>query len=191
MKRRAFSLLELMVVVAILGVIASLAVPNIQKSVGHYRAVGNAREVLAAVTAARGLAQRDNAPVELSLAPTIVNISRADFTGTAAEVRKTVTGFSRTRPITLPGDSKILRLENLGPTGAVASTVTLPATATVRFCSTSDTYFRDSTAAANPICGSGNLTSGTVRIVFTSQGETWNVKVNAALGNVELKAGAT
>lgn len=191
MKQRAFSMLELMVVVAILGVIASLAVPNIQKSIGHYRAVGNAREVLASVTAGRGLAQRDNAPVQVAFAAKTITIQRADVTGTAAEVRKTVTGFSRNRVINLPGDTKLLRMENLNTSGAVTSTVTMPATATVRFCSSSDTYFRDNTAGANPICGAGNITSGTVRVVFTSEGETWNVKVNAALGNVELKAGAT
>lgn len=191
MKHRAFSMLELMVVVAILGVVASMAVPNIQKSVGHYRAVGNAREVLAAVTSARGLAQRDNAPVQVSFAPKTVTIARADFSGGAAEVRKTVTGFSHDRVVNLPGDTKIVRLENLTTAGGVTSTVTLPGAASLRFCSTSDNYYRDNTPAANPLCGAGNLTSGNVRVVFTSEGETWNVRINAALGNIELKAGAT
>ncbi len=186
---RGFTLLEAMVVVVLVGILSALAVPNIQATISHYKATTNSREALVAINAARGLSQRNNAPVELSLGVETVNLAEAVVRGSPAEVRKVVERFVVKRTITMPGDLQFLRIDTLAADGrTVASSQAAPG-ASLRFCSSSDNYFREDTVAAAPICGVGNLASRTAKIVFTTGGEVWHVRVNAPLGNVDLKAG--
>ncbi len=177
-------------VVAIVGLLAGLAVPNLQGMVDHFRAAESFRQALAAVTAARSLAQRTNAPVRLRVNPDSIAIETATVSGTAESVRRTVTGFTTVRSVPLTGGT-FTQMQRLGadglPTGAAV--VAGNAAATVTFCPSSDAYFRNNDADATPVCGLGNLASTSAKIVIVARGETQHVRVRRALGSVDLRSG--
>ena len=57
------------------------------------------------------------------------------------------------------------------------------------FCASSESYYREDTPAALPVCGTGNLVSAEAKIILKAQGETQHVRVRRALGAIDLKAG--
>ena len=59
--------------------------------VDGYRALENARVVTSAVAQARGLAQRENVPVEVAVFSNRVELRVATVSGTPEELRRTVT----------------------------------------------------------------------------------------------------
>lgn len=184
---RAFSLIEAMVVVAIIGLLAALAVPNLTPLATHYRALEGARSVLAAVNQGRGLAQRHNAPVEVFIEAdrlTLRNAVLADDQNPDA-IRKIVTSWADDRVIHFGDDATVTGLE-LTANGVTTTPRPGQANATFRFCPSSDTYFRVG-AAQTPVCGVGNVTSHAVRLTTALHGQRFVVEVRAALGAIDLR----
>lgn len=179
-----------MVVLAIVGIIATLAIPSFQSMVHNYRGMEASRIALAAVAEGRALAQRGNAPVRVRIEAKQVVLSTATFVEAADSVRKNVTGYTDARVIPLPSDVRLTRLELLGPTGAITSTFAAGSVGAVLvFCSSNDSYFRESPGGA-PVCGIGNLASSTSRIVMKAVDGEHNIRVNAPLGSLDVKSGA-
>jgi prepilin-type N-terminal cleavage/methylation domain-containing protein len=191
-RSRAFTLIEVMVVVAIAGILAILAVPSFQEMAVHYRAQEDARAVLMAMTKARGLAQRENVPARLVITEDTATIQIARF-GTltpeqvAASVRRNVTDWEDRDQSALPSTVKVTKIQYV-ENGGVTSAVAPGDTATLVFCPSSDTYFRDARTKA-PVCGIGDLASSSARIQFEVLGEQHHIAVNSALGSVNLRRG--
>jgi prepilin-type N-terminal cleavage/methylation domain-containing protein len=188
--KRAFSLIEVMIVVAIAGILASVAVPSFRSMAEHYRSAEASRAALAAVTAARALAQRRNTPVELTVFSDKVVLSVPVFAEAPESIRKNVTSFNEQRTIALPRDVTVERLELLDDANVVSATRTPGAAAKLVFCATSDSYYRNS-ADQKPLCSAGNITSSRARIVLKGLDHAYRIEVSAALGTVELKGGAS
>jgi type IV fimbrial biogenesis protein FimT len=191
-RSRAFTLIEVMVVVAIAGILAILAVPSFQEMAVHYRAQEDARAVLMAMTRARALAQRENMPVRLVVQPDTAVYQTARFAGltpeaVAASVRRNVTSFEDHSDTKLPATVKMTRIQYI-VNGAVTSTVDAGPGAVLIFCSSSDSYFRDATTK-EPVCRIGDLTSDSARIQFEVLGKQFHIRVNGALGSVDLRRG--
>jgi prepilin-type N-terminal cleavage/methylation domain-containing protein len=184
---RAFSLIEAMVVVAIVGILAALAVPNLTPMATHYRALEGARSVLAAVNQGRGLAQRNNAPVEVFVEADRLTLRTAvvDDNANPDAIRKIVTGWADDRVIHFGDDGRVTDLA-LTANGATTTVQPGQATAVFRFCPSSDTYYRIGAAQA-PVCGVGNVTSHAVRLTTALHGQRFIVEVRAALGAIDLR----
>lgn len=176
-----------MIVVAIFGLLAALAVPSLTPLATHYRALDDARNVLAALTQGRGLAQRTNEPIEVFIGERTLVLRRPEFTSdtTPESIRKIVTTFVDDRTIHLTDSTRLVevQLKRDGVTSTVAANA--PG-ATLRFCPSSDTYFRAGTAQT-PICGVGNLTSHDAVVVLESRGQRFAVDVRAGLGSLDLR----
>lgn len=184
---RAFSLIEAMVVVAIVGVLAALAVPNLSPMVTHYRALEGARSVLAAVNQGRGLAQRNNAPVEVFVEADRLTLRTAvvDENANPDAIRKIVTSWADDRVIHFGEQARVTGLE-LTNNGTTTTPQPGQATATFRFCPSSDTYYRVG-AAQTPVCGVGNVSSHAVRLTTALHGQRFVVEVRPALGAIDLR----
>lgn len=184
---RAFSLIEAMVVVAIVGLLAALAVPNLTPLATHYRALEGARSVLAAVNQGRGLAQRHNAPVEVFVEADRLTLRSAviDENANPDAIRKIVTSWADDRVIHFGEGVRVTGLELIAD-GTTTTPQPGQATATFRFCPSSDTYYRVG-VAQTPVCGVGNVTSHTVRLTTALQGQRFLVEVRAALGAIDLR----
>lgn len=188
--QRAFTLIEVMIVVAIAGILATLAVPSFQSMAGHYRSAEAGRAALAAVNSARALAQRRNTPVQLTVFADKVVLSVPVFAEPPESIRKNVTAFNDERTIVLPKDIVIQRLELLDGSNVVLSTRSPGATATLIFCATSDSYYRNATDQ-KPLCGAGNMTSSQARVVLKGLDHAYHIAVSAPLGTIDLKGGAS
>lgn len=192
MRIRGFSFVELMAVVAIVGLLASLAVPNLTQMAQHYRAVEASRELLAAVSQGRAIAQRNNIPVELAFFADHVEIRQGVLGATALAnpdaPRRVIDAFGADNR-SLNVGATLLRVETLTGSSITATTPVGVAAAAIRFCPASDGYFRIGVAEL-PVCSPGDLASQTARVVFTSNGETFNIRVSAPLAAMELKQGA-
>jgi prepilin-type N-terminal cleavage/methylation domain-containing protein len=199
---RAFTLIEVAVVLAILGLAATLAVPVFRDFAAHYRAAEAFRSAWRAVGNGRALAQRENIPVRVSFLPSSIVIEKAncarpdngqadpecDDPVTVESIRRPVTGFGSARTTPLVG-VKVTSVQTLDAAGAVTAT-SGPGTsgAAVVFCPSSDNYFRDSTTSV-PLCGSQALSSKELKVILQASGETQHVRVRSALGAVDLVAG--
>ena len=191
-RSKAFTLLEVMIVVAIAGLLAVLAVPSFQEMAVHYRAQEDARAVLMAMTKARGLAQRENVPVRLVFEPDAAVLEVADFGGltteqVAASVRRRVTGYTVRDRTAFPATARGTVLQTV-ENGAVTDETAAGPSATLIFCSSSDAYFRDATTGRS-VCREGDLTSDSARLQFEVLGQRFHIAVNGALGGVNLRQG--
>jgi len=191
-RTRAFTLIEVMVVVAIAGTLAVLAVPSFQEMALHYRAQEDARAVLMAMTRARALAHRENSPVRLVVKSDAAVYQTARFGGltpeqVAASVRRSVTSFEDHSSTALPATVRMTKIEYV-ENGAVTSAAEAGPDAMLTFCSSSDSYFRDA-KTTDPVCRIGDLTSASARIQFEVLGQQFHIRVNGALGSVDLRRG--
>ena len=178
-----------MIVIAVAGIIATLAVPSFQSMAQHYRGIEAARAALAAVSEGRALAQRSNEPVQVRVELQRIVLSKAVYAESADVIRKNVTSFEEVRVVALPTDVKATKLEYLTGSGTVDSSVAAGAGATLIFCASSDSYFRFKSSGV-PVCGIGNLASSMARIVLKGVDGPHNIRVNAALGSLDVKSGA-
>lgn len=184
---RAFSLIEAMIVVAIIGLLAALAVPSLTPLATHYRALEDARGVLAAVNQGRGLAQRNNEPIEVGVAADRLILRTPLFADgmTPESIRKLITGFVDERIVHLPPGARIVELQLTA--GVVTTTVPAGnAGAAFRFCPSSDTYFRTA-VGEKPVCGVGNLASHSALVIVETHEQRFIVDIRAALGSVDLR----
>lgn len=183
---RGFSLIEIMAVVAILGVLSALAVPSMNGMVDGYRALENARAVTSVVAQARGLAQRENAPVEVALFADHVELRVATISGTPEELRRTVTGYTAVRSVPLNGTT-ITTVKATAPT-TTTTAVTPTTSTTFRVCASSDNYVRSSDLSS--VCGAGNLASQELDINLVTSGKTHHIHVSQPMAAVNLISGA-
>jgi len=194
---RAVTLLEVMVVLAIAGILATMAVPSFQEMALHYRAQENARGVLQAMSQARGLAQRENQPMRLVIkSNNTVGVERPTF-GTAtpqqiaASTRRLVVGYTEDRVTHLPDGVVVNGIDFLSPTGGSVSSTALPgsAEAVLVFCASGESYYRDA-STLTPVCRVGSLTSSSARIRYTVLGKPFTLRINEALGTIDLRTGS-
>lgn len=184
-------MIELMVVVGIAGLLAVLAVPSFQDMAVHYRAQESSRAVLMGLSTARAYAQRENRPARLKIEQKRAVLERPSFGSVddatlAASVRRTIEAFEEHGVTNFPSEVVVTRVDFLGTAGAVVSSA-VPGSdaATIAFCATGETYYRD--ADGDPVCGVGNLTSATANVHFTVLGKAFFVRINEALGTLDLK----
>lgn len=188
---RGFTIAETLIVVAIAGILATLAVASFQQLSAHARAREDKAGVLAAISRARSLAQRANVPVELRVNADSIELRTAVVSGTLEDVRRVVTSYSNALRIALPSTTRMTNLLFFAPSGAVSSSALPGSTdAVLYFCPSSDNYFRDNTSQQNPVCGVGNLASANAKVEFTTTGETHHVRVRAPLAALDLRDGA-
>ncbi len=188
--RRAFTLIEVMAVVVIVGVLASLAAPNFRSMVSHYRANEASRAALAALEAGQGLAQRSNLPVEVAIGANNLDLKLGvvDPTISPDSARRVLTGFTSKKQQKL-GGATVLRIETLSGSTVTATALPGTASAILRFCPSSDGYFRYGVGEPT-VCGLGDLASQNARIVMTANGEVFHVLVRAPVGSLNLRSGA-
>lgn len=190
---RAVTLIEVMVVVAIAGLLAFMAAPSFQDMAVSYRAQEDARGVLMAMTRARALAQRENVPVRLTVTTTAAVYEIAQFGAltpeqVASSVRRGVTAFTEHSRTALPKSATMTSVQVV-TNGTVTSTANVGSSGSaITFCPSSDSYFRHD-ATGVPVCTVGDLTSASGRIQFTVLGKPFHIRVNGALGSVDLKRG--
>ncbi len=191
---RAVTLIEVMVVLGIAGLLAVLAVPSFQDMAVHYRAQESSRAVLMGMSAARAYSQRENRPARLRLEERRAIVETPNFGGVdpitlAASVRRTIESFDEHSITNFPREVSITKIEFLGPGGTVTGSAAAgDDAATIVFCASGESYFRD--AAGDPVCGIGNLTSASAKIHFTVLGKPFVIRINEALGTLDLKAGS-
>ena len=128
-----FTLIEISIVVAVLGILAMIAVPQVTGLIGGYRLNGAARLVLGDLQNARMTAIQQNRPIQVTFSATGYSFAQADTN---------VTIFSRNLTQDYPGTtlSNSGGTMTLAPTGMTAgSTVTLTGGAATRTITVSTT----------------------------------------------------
>ena len=96
---RGYSLIELVVVVAIAGVVVTLAIPTFRTTMHHFSVTGTARKLVSDLRLAQGLAVKENTPHQIVF----------DTAGEDYEIRRCPctpgTLVQATRDLGEPGDS--------------------------------------------------------------------------------------
>jgi prepilin-type N-terminal cleavage/methylation domain-containing protein len=178
---RAFSLLELMAVVAIAGVLAAVAVPNLTTLSAGYRGREAARAALFAIAEGRNESQQINKAVRAEVFSDRIELSQPDTIVTAGLIARVATW-------------KPLRTFKLGstftsvvaPSGTVTPTV--GAAATTFFCPSSEASWLDD-ATGLPLCRLGDVASGGGVTTFKlSQGAAlFQIELSPALAGFKLR----
>lgn len=182
---RGFTILELLVVVAIVGVIAGLAVSSLTELAVKAQARDDARRVHFAFATARTLAHRRNEPVAVVVQADRVEIRVPDFPPPPHGFLMTVPGWKLDRTLPLPSSVR------LSADGA------LTAGAKIAFCPSGEYRFLDGvgdvspSGAGGPVCPVGDMASRGGSLLFTARGEPYALELRAALSSLELKAGSS
>ena len=175
---RGFSLVELMSVVAIAGVIASLAVPNLAELARGYRARESARAVLFAVSDARNHAQQKNSAVQVEVFSDRVVVYDPVVAVTGGLLHF-VSGWTATR--TYPLAVTVTSV----PTSAGLVSPSIVTPARVFFCASSEASWIDQTTL-QPYCPLGDLASASGDMVFSMSSLTFKIRMRAAMASLSM-----
>lgn len=182
-RAKGFTILELLVVVAIVGVLAGLAVSTLSDLAVQAGAKDDARRVHFALATARTLAHRRNEPVLVELKPSGIELLVPDFPPPPHGFLMTVPGWKVDRTLPLPASVRLVAGGGLEPGGRVA------------FCPSGEYRFLDGrgdvspAGLGGPVCPVGDMASRSGRLRMTARGQPFAVEVRAPLSSIELKAG--
>ncbi len=183
---KGFSLIELMVVLAIATVLATLAIPNLTGMVRRHRALEAAQAARAVISEARAIAQRDDRPVQMLVQAGGIVLQPAVISAAAPidAPRRPVTGYGAGRTIKfgVAQAVEIVFTDGGTPTNALPGT---PAAA-IKICASTNTYYRDA-VSQTPECRAGDLVSRPIQVRFMVSGIRFSVFVGAALANAEVR----
>ena len=175
---RGFTLIEAIIVVAIIGIVASLAVPSMLTLSQKYHGIESARSMLYAVSQARAYSQKRGEPFRILIQPSSITIQKSLLSGNVTDLVRTISGFEDFRTIGL-GDA-------VASSVVVNGTAEAPGTAAaaVTFCASGDGHF---VTASGPVCKVGDLASSEASVKFKVGGEAFQIDVSAPLGTIDLK----
>lgn len=184
-RARGMTLVELASVLAVVGVMASLATPSLMEVARIYRAEEGARFVVSAFSQARGLAQQENAPIVVEIGERAITLSRGDYGPPPHGFLMTAQGFVVDRAIPFPDEVYLLNGGSLGVGSRIA------------FCPSGEYRFLDGTGAiapggaGSPLCGFGDLASTSGSLGFLSALKEFHLELRAPLAHLRVVAGAT
>jgi type IV fimbrial biogenesis protein FimT len=162
---RGFTLVEVMVVIAIMAIMAALAVPSFQTMLAGNRLEGRASELAAAIRLARMEAMKRGAGARVTVTP---NTAASWTTGWTVFVDKTTDANSGASPTaaTLNGNTLLQVTEALPST----ITVSTGALSYVSFVGSGDAMVSaDAAAAAGFDKSTGGYLQGVIRLVSGAQ----------------------
>jgi len=175
---RAFSLIEVMAVVAIVGVLGSLAAPNLVGLARGYRARESARAVLFAMSDARNHAQQKNSAVRVEVFSDRVVVYEPVVALTTG-LLQFVSGWTATR--TYPLAVTVTSV----PTSAGLVSPSLGVPGRVFFCASSEASWIDLTTQ-QPFCPLGDLASASGDMVFSQSSATFKIRMRAAMASLSM-----
>lgn len=177
---RGFTMIELMVVVGIIGLLATLATPNMLALVNSQRARSGAESVMLAINGARGLSQRMNEPIVAEIHANGVRYKRGDY-GPGPH------GF-----LMSAGTWTNERFVAFEPSVVIDGAGTFTPGSTFAFCPSGDHRFVDVGGSISPlgaggaVCGAGDMASASGTLVFSVHGEMFELEVMAPLATLRL-----
>jgi type IV fimbrial biogenesis protein FimT len=122
--KRGFTLIEMMIVIAIIGIVAAIAAPNLANYMAQRRLNGAARMVMSDLMAARMLAVAQNRNVQVSFPSSAAATYTYDTTGTSPLTKNIQTGFGY-HDVTLSSNTNPIFIPNGTVSAATNGTVTL------------------------------------------------------------------
>jgi len=122
--KKGFTLIEMMIVIAIIGILSAIAAPNFSSYMATRRLNGAARMVMVDLMAARMAAITQNRNVQVAFSSSAGATYTYDATGTASSVKNVQTGFGY-HDVTLSSNTSPTFLPNGTVLAATNGTVTL------------------------------------------------------------------
>lgn len=174
MRVRGFTMTELMVVVAIVGVLGALALPRFSETARTFRSREVAQEVLSALRGGRTLADKRNEPV-------LVREVQGNIALYTAQLLPPTDGYLVAVDM---NDWELFRIFALQDVKFTA----FPPDGIV-FCPSGDARYRRNTTSGDPVCALDDLASppGESTIRFEVVDMRYQVLFNAALATSRLR----
>jgi prepilin-type N-terminal cleavage/methylation domain-containing protein len=176
---RGFSLLEAMTVVAVVGLAASVAAPNLATLAQTYRGREGARGALLALADGRDTSQKNNQAVRVDVYADHIDVMVPDSVesvGLLTRVRSWAP--SRSRRV----DVDVVAVDG----GGSSTTPSRDTPALLYFCPSSDaTWLHGDTSA--PVCTLGNLASRSATVQLRQGSASFVIELSAALASLRLR----